>query len=391
MTADELKPIVYEEWGNKLNTTLWPNGGPLTWYGPGTHENGTYLNKTVVDDVFGWGEKYLTSPPVFPKLPVAYNTLLNVTKFYGQQAVYLLGRNAGDDYGLCALKVFTTPYCSTEYSASRVGADLAATCDDNAELEHKDDMRYITSLRNATSGNDTISLDWPSIGSEWANSLSLGTGITDGQAANSRLLTELIPTSPTLPTDRPSIAEALAVLASCTLLMSWDSAPFVQFWNYTTNPLEPGHYQHFNASLRAQELASGGNGSQPAQAFYIVLFAVFIINIMCLAYFISQNGLVTDFSEPLNLFSLAVNSPPSDLMAGSCGAGPKGHQFKAAWYVNAAGEHLFMENKVDDTRERGVEEREMGVLRSEVSGGLKVPLSPMRRAYEKMSRRKSWL
>ncbi|KAI4723474.1 hypothetical protein E4T48_00104 [Aureobasidium sp. EXF-10727] len=389
MTREELSPIVYTEWNNDtLNTTQWPTGAQLAFYQPGNVPNGTYLNKTVVDDIFEWGEKYQTSPPVFAKLPISYNTLMNHTGAYGRKAIYLLGRDATDNYALCSLKVFQTPFCSTEYNASVVGASLEAKCSNDKDAALTNPMRFIDSITNATSGNDTISKDWPSIGTEWSNSLSLNDGILDGQAANARLLTELIVSGTSLPLDRPSIAEALAVLASSTLLMSWQDAPFTQFWNYSSVSLSPGQYQYFNASLRAQEYASGGNGQQAPHAFFVVLFAVFVINIICLVYFVSQNGLVTDFSEPLNLFSLAVNSPPSDLMAGACGGGPRGEQFRGRWFVNAAGEHLFMENKVDG-REVGDED-----VRNLQGSGFKVsgssPLSPMRAAYEKMSRRKSW-
>lgn len=387
MTQEELSPIVYTEWNhNILNTTEWPTGAQLAWYQPGYEPGGTYLNKTVVDDIFEWGEEYQTSPPVFPKLPLSYNTVLNQTAAYGREAIYLLGRDATDNYALCSLKVFMTPFCSTEYNASVVGASLEAKCDSSKNSTIT--MRYIDSLTNATSGSNTTSKDWPNIGSEWANSLSLNAGITDGDASNARLLTELILSARFLPTDRPSIAEALAVLASSTLLMSWQDAPFVQFWNYSSTSLEPGQPQFFNTSLRAQEYASGGSGEPGTHAFYVVLIAIFIINVVCLVYFISQNGLVTDFSEPLNLFSLAVNSPPSDLMAGACGGGPRGKQYRGRWFVNAAGEHLFMENKMDG-REVGDED-----LRRLQGHGLKTsglgPLSPVRAAYEKMSRRKSW-
>jgi hypothetical protein len=78
------------------------------------------------------------------------------------------------------------------------------------------------------------------------------------------------------------------------------------------------------------------------------------------------------------------------LMAGACGAGPRGEQFKGKWFVNAAGEHLFMESGVDG---EGVEEEEERVQMQglDIRGGQGLsPLSPMRAAFEKMSRRKSW-
>ena len=67
------------------------------------------------------------------------------------------------------------------------------------------------------------------------------------------------------------------------------------------------------------------------------------MNIFVLIYFIFHRGLVTDFSEPPNLFALAVNSPPCQALAGSCGGGPEGKQYSVNWFVNHEGEHLYME------------------------------------------------
>jgi hypothetical protein len=62
-----------------------------------------------------------------------------------------------------------------------------------------------------------------------------------------------------------------------------------------------------------------------------------------LVYFIVQPGLVTDFSQPPQLFALAINSPPARVLAGSCGTGPEGKQYKTGWVINHEGEHLFMQ------------------------------------------------
>lgn len=75
----------------------------------------------------------------------------------------------------------------------------------------------------------------------------------------------------------------------------------------------------------------------------IILLLVFLMNIFVLIYFLFHRGLVTDFSEPPNLFALAVNSPPSHLFAGSCGGGPEGKQYVVNWFVNTEGDHLYME------------------------------------------------
>jgi hypothetical protein len=121
-------------------------------------------------------------------------------------------------------------------------------------------------------------------------------------------------------------------------------APFVmRQWNYTKLIVEQEQHQYFNASIRAQQYASGGIDDAASRAWVIVLLLVFLMNILVLIYFIVHRGLVTDFSEPPNLFALAVNSPPSHVLAGSCGGGPEGKQYMVNWFVNHEGNHLFME------------------------------------------------
>jgi len=80
-----------------------------------------------------------------------------------------------------------------------------------------------------------------------------------------------------------------------------------------------------------------------SQGWVFILLLVFLLNVFILIYFLVHRGLVTDFSEPPNLFTLAVNSPPSHLLAGSCGGGPEGKHYRVNWFVNTEGDHLFME------------------------------------------------
>lgn len=67
----EMKPLVYETWPNARMVKVTPNNSLLTvpeyWEDyvqplPGN----IYLNSTVLDDVFEWGEKYGRQPPAFP-------------------------------------------------------------------------------------------------------------------------------------------------------------------------------------------------------------------------------------------------------------------------------------------------------------------------------------
>jgi hypothetical protein len=95
--------------------------------------------------------------------------------------------------------------------------------------------------------------------------------------------------------------------------------------------------------VQAQQYASGGIEDAASRAWVVILLLVFLMNILVLVYFIAHRGMVTDFSEPPNLFALAVNSPPSHAFAGSCGGGPEGKQYMVNWFINHEGSHLFME------------------------------------------------
>ncbi|EOA90584.1 uncharacterized protein SETTUDRAFT_166561 [Exserohilum turcica Et28A] len=353
MNATELAPIVYDTWNTTdvVNITTWVTV-------PGIRDNATTTSKTVVDEIFGWNTSETTStinwPPVFGRYPAPFNTVLNHTSNqWGRPAIYLLGQGGPDDmgpdgtgiYSLCKLQVSIATGCSTRHNVTGSGGTMEALCG-----EPNDKMAFVETEKEASKNTQGVA-NWRDIGTDWANSLSLGTGLMDANASTSRLLTQLIlkpkgqvgdnidvDLSPAL----PSLAEALAVLSSCTLLLSMVDTPFVTFWNYTYPALDEYQTQYFNASLKAQQYASGGMPGAN-KAWIIILALVFIMNIFVLVYFILHRGLVTDFSEPPNLFALAVNSPPSHVLAGSCGGGPQGEQYGVNWFVNHAGSHLYME------------------------------------------------
>ncbi|KAF4535796.1 uncharacterized protein LTHEOB_12533 [Lasiodiplodia theobromae] len=333
MNRSELAPLVYTAWNNseKLDAPTWPDQiSNLT--------SAESINKTVVDDIFGW-RKNGQNAPIFSRFPSTYNTVLNQTFFYGRESIYLLGRDGDEDverYSLCQMKASLTPNCSTTYSAVQEGSTLSSRCD-----PENDSMAYINSDPTAESGSATISLNWPWVATEWANSMSLNNGITDGKASIARLLTQSIAKEPKLQVDRPSIAEALAVLSSTTLLLGTQDAQMEMTWNHEKTILLTPETVNFNATLRERIYASGPTG-EPQKLFFLVLVFAFLTNILCLVYFIFHRGLVTDFSEPPNLFSLAVNSPPAASMAGSCGGGPAGRQWNCEWFVGESGGHLFV-------------------------------------------------
>lgn len=242
MNKTELAPLVYDEWPNAetVNATSWTKVNLMA--------HATTRNETVVDEIFGWTKQDTVSmldyPPVFSRFPKPFNTILNHTSYvWGRSAIYLMGQGgdgtAGPNmtgiYSVCKIDVDITPYCSTQYEAGGSGGKMRALCGDPAD-NTVGDMAYVKSLTNATVRRGLA--NWRDVGTDWANSLSLGTGLSDGEASNSRLLMQLqlvpgsgpenfdVELNPLL----PSMGEALAVLSGCTLLKSFLDAPFVTFW-----------------------------------------------------------------------------------------------------------------------------------------------------------------
>jgi len=80
MAKDELAPLVYTEWpnANLTNSTQIPGQlipvDSVGWIKdiPVLGSNGTWLNSTVVDEIFRWGEKYQRRPPVFEMVSISY-------------------------------------------------------------------------------------------------------------------------------------------------------------------------------------------------------------------------------------------------------------------------------------------------------------------------------
>lgn len=130
------------------------------------------------------------------------------------------------------------------------------------------------------------------------------------------------------------------------------------FWNHTHPTIQNGEYQHFNASLRVQQYGSGGSSSSSSTSssyqkpLYLILTVVFLLNIFILSYFIFHRDWYVDFSEPLHLFSLAVNSPPSGLLRGSCGCGPSGEQLRVGWKMQRWNGHFYVDGKREEEREK---------------------------------------
>ncbi|KAH7121952.1 hypothetical protein B0J13DRAFT_648804 [Dactylonectria estremocensis] len=349
--ADELAPLVYTEWPNaKVNDTGVGNQtrGWSGWEGevpqPVDKKNkANYLNSTDVDDIFKWGSKYERRPPVFQLYPYDYNLLANGT-VYGSDALYILGKSPEfSNYTLCQLRSWTSPNCSTQFNISgTAGASLTAHCEDTGDKDS-----YLRSFDDKQ-GWSVPSLDWKWLADQWRLSMDMNAGSTNSNSSNARILTQLALEEPKLPASQPSMAEAFAVYASSLVVIAAIDTPFVHYWEYndTNNVVASGsgHLQAFNASLITQQFTSGHIDTWQ-NLFYVILIIVFAINLLCLGYFIVRSGLVTDFTEPQNIFALAINSPPSGQLNGSCGGGPEKKHLEVPWRVGYAhsANHFFFE------------------------------------------------
>ena len=301
MSKTEIAPLIYEIWPGAETYPFNSSSWPLDYDLPRAPD---WVNSTVVDDIFEFGEKYSRQPPIFPKYPIEYNTILNTTVEY-VDALYVLAASSSDQYMLCSLSVSMTPNCSTWYNSSISGGVIWSHCNDPS-----DPLAYSKSHRNATTG--FREKDWVAAAFYWGVTVDFNGGVSDSDDSTARLLTQLMPTSDSLDPALPSIAEALAIMAGPTLLTGSMDSPFVDFFNYTTEDDVFNHpvFQQFPATLAYQDYASGGNQAWQG-VFYIVLAFAFLLNLLCLGYFIWYGDLVNDFTEPQNLFALAVNSPRS--------------------------------------------------------------------------------
>lgn len=186
LNRQDLKPFVFSLWddypGDDWNYTSqggWPHN-----YGYGDRD--AFLNGTAFDDYFHWGpdkgdHRY---PPVFPKLPIDYNTLVNDTTgmaSWGRKTIYILGKggpldsggsptttDGGNNYALCQLQAGLTSSCSTHYNASSTGATMEALCEDPS-----DPLQYSKYGIASYTGNVTYNADWPNIAGSLAKSMSI--------------------------------------------------------------------------------------------------------------------------------------------------------------------------------------------------------------------------
>ncbi|EGX90325.1 hypothetical protein CCM_06743 [Cordyceps militaris CM01] len=357
MAPDELKPLIYTEWPN-AKTNLTNDGKQKTGWENWTSEvppdsdssgKPNWRNKTVVDDIFRWGAKYERRAPFFRLYPSDYSTVID-TGLKSPDAVYILGkRPLFANYTLCELRSWVSPKCSTRFNISGIsGSRMEAHCEDRSDANS-----YLRSFP-ADQAWPPPQADWKALGDQWRTASDLNGGERGSKAANSRILTQLALKTPSLPSYLPSIAEALAVFASCTLVLGSVDTPFVHFWNYSVPDnimAAPGVLQAFQASVITQEYTSSHIHSWQA-GFYSILGLMCFLNLLCLLYLIFHTKFVTDYTESQNLFSLALNSAPDDHLKGSCGGGPEKRDLAVPWRVgySPGTNHYFIEHATGNKR-----------------------------------------
>ncbi|KAK8049203.1 hypothetical protein PG994_010933 [Apiospora phragmitis] len=327
LSPHELEPLVYTTWpyakrrpseipGQSMADPAWLNDMPLA-------DENTWLNRTAVDDIFRWGPKYGRRPPIFPMFPLEYNMITNTT-VYMSDSIYIVAKapqTVVGDFTICELRSWLSPQCSTHFNISGItGAKMEAHCDDPGDTEAYSHFNRDAPLYPAPS------TDWRNAADQWRLSMDINGGVQNNNASNARIFTNLILGEPALNKSLPSMAEAISVLASSTLIVGSKQSTFQHFWNYTNATLEPSMYETFQATIKEQQYTSSYEKGWQG-GFYVVLGVVFILNICCLLYLLfAANGMVTDVTEPQNAFALAINSPPSRQLYGSCGSGPKGRE-----------------------------------------------------------------
>lgn len=160
-------------------------------------------------------------------------------------SIYVLGKGGKDDdtdYMVCQMKAGTTPNCATHFEATGIGGKLSAHCEDDGG-----DMTYLK--KGNSSGVPTVSANWFWVAKLWLQATALNNGVSDQNASNARILTQLMLDSENgaLKKELPSPAEALAVMGGNTLLMSAVNTPFVRKYRDSIPAFVKTHHPRVHA------------------------------------------------------------------------------------------------------------------------------------------------
>ncbi|KAG6275601.1 hypothetical protein E4U47_000711 [Claviceps purpurea] len=342
MNREELAPLVYSEWPDSdlslSKTEAWIESIPPIL----SPDQPEYFNRTMVDEIFRWGPEFKRRPPIFPLFPIEYNMVSSPIVNYSDSIYVLANRyKIKDDLTLCEMRSWLSPFCHTEFNSSGTsGTSMRAMCEDPDDIN-----AYYRSFPPDTIWTGS-SPDWTHVAVEWSKALGLHGGNRNSNNSNAHQLTQLALKSPNFLPDQPSLAEALAVFAGSTLVAGSIKAPFRHYWDTNSTHYRKDKVDSFSASLKTQQYTSGHVLGWQTM-FYIVLAPVFFINFACLILIVRillRSTFVTDFTEPQNLFTLAMNSPPTTQIKGSCGGGPKGRDLVVPWRVAYASipKHYFL-------------------------------------------------
>lgn len=82
----------------------------------------------------------------------------------------------------------------------------------------------------------------------------------------------------------------------------------------------------------------------------------------------------------IHRFALAVNSPPSEKLAGSCGCGPSGEQYRVSWKLNNDDGHVYVESH-ENPHEVNIDSPRMSRRRWTETFELTPPLSSLKKRF----------
>ncbi|KAI5287139.1 hypothetical protein KEM52_001726 [Ascosphaera acerosa] len=334
VSEEELVPLVYANWsGTDFDAGTWQSvvSRPLATE---LYKEKPGLNKTKVDRLFGWGDSDMEDyRPLFGRFPAPNNTVINVAAKWGFKSTYvLIGvppelSGAGSSHVLCRARAAMGSGCFTTYHAEASGGKLFTTCDERNRLAYMGPgLQYLDWDPN-----------WVDIAASWTESVSLSTGVMGDPTSNAGVLSHLVSndTRKPLPRDRPSVAEALAVMAGSTLLSGARNGT-ISADSWADQIITAPRRHSMTARLQTTILQSGGQVRQWQKALFGSLLIVCLLSLLCCLYLLGEllAQHITDFTEPQNMFALAMNSPPTVRLAGACGVGPDRAQWRQGWKID---------------------------------------------------------
>ncbi|KAF4629090.1 hypothetical protein G7Y89_g9062 [Cudoniella acicularis] len=308
MQQSEVAPLVYVEWPNaRFNYSNTGNKIAATdWYKdvPANISLQSNVSQTQVGTIFKWGAVYNRAPPVFPQWPIDFNSIANIS-VPKSDSIYLLVKSPNTtDYTICQMYGVLSQDCSTMHTQTVGTRMLSSDCDATDPLSFGNTIA-------PGSFHPSPSKDFRDVLGAWATAIGLNGGILSSNSSLVHVLSQLVVTNssnnaPTLNTTMPSLSEALAVLSNSMLMKGSINATFNN--GTIKNAPIPPIFLPYDVIVQTQQYRSG----PPAHwqgILYPILIIMFTLNWYCLTYFLREMGLIVDFLEPPNLFSVAIDSP----------------------------------------------------------------------------------